>query len=62
MIEATEADIGRRVIYDARPIIPGTMRGTITALDGRGVKVQFDHDDQGAGPLRVFSNLKWAAA
>jgi ribosomal protein L35AE/L33A len=59
VIEVSKSDIGRRVVYDARPVLNQVMRGTIVGLDGRYVLVKFDHDTQGAGPLRVGSNLKW---
>jgi ribosomal protein L35AE/L33A len=59
MIAASEADIGRRVVYDARPVLNQVMRGTIVGLSGRYVMVKFDFDKQGAGPLKVGSNLKW---
>lgn len=56
MIDATEADIGRRVVYDPRPIIPHTSAGRITAVEGRNVWVKFDFAE---APLCVISNLKW---
>lgn len=56
MIQATEADIGRRVVYDARPAIKERSRGVVAGVDGRDVLVRFDH---GGSPLRVFSNLHW---
>lgn len=58
MIEPAEADIGRAVVYDCRPIIKRQDRGIITGIDGRCVWVKFDFAD---GPIKVFSNLRWAA-
>lgn len=58
MISATEADIGRRVIYRT-PF--QTARGVLAGLYDGGCLVQFG--DQGFGnqpPLKVFSNLEWA--
>lgn len=63
MIQATESDIGRRVIYDARPHVPGLAKGVIAGIEGRYVLVRFDADTVGGiepGPIRVFSNLRWA--
>lgn len=63
MIQPTEADIGRRVIYDPRPIIKHVSKGVLVGVEGRYALVQFDYDaeDDGCqiGPLRVFSHLKW---
>lgn len=58
MIQATEADIGRRVVYDARPILKDRSFGKVAGLDprGHGVMVQFDGDH---APLCVISNLEW---
>lgn len=57
MIVATEADIGRRVIYD--PEVKGmpTHRGTLVGIGDGYLVVRFDFDD---GPLDVISNLRWA--
>lgn len=56
MIKATENDIGRRVIYDPRPILKTVSRGVVAGIDGYAVMVQFD---DARYPLRVFSNLRW---
>lgn len=56
MITPTQSDIGRRVIYDARPIIKERVYGVIAGIEGRNVLVQFDGD---RAPIRVFSNLVW---
>lgn len=59
MIQPTEADIGRRVIYD--PGVKGVSRacGEIVGLGHRCVVVLFDGAD---GPLSVISNLRWVSA
>ncbi len=65
MIEPTEADIGRRVVYDPRPILKYTAKGTIVGLtggpNGNWTQVQFDGDEHHAGPLNVGNELlRWA--
>ena len=62
MIEATEADVGRRVIYDCRPIIKTQERGTLVGVEGRYAIVLFDHQvmETPNTPLKVGSNLRWA--
>lgn len=57
MIEATEKDIGRRVVYDCRPILKVREKGVIVGIEGRNILVLFDGADK---PLRIFSNLRWA--
>jgi hypothetical protein len=56
VIQATEADIGRRVLYDMRPIEKRRVPGKLVGVEGRFALVLFkDHNT----PLRVFSNLFW---
>lgn len=60
MIEPTEADIGRRVVYDPRPLLPrayGTLVGLKGGPFGNWIQVLFD---DASGPLNVGSNLHWA--
>ena len=54
MIEATEADIGRRVIYRT-PYQTG--KGVLTGLYDHGVLIRFDGHRES---LQVFSNVEWA--
>ena len=60
MIAPTEADIGRRVVYEWREN-PTKLRrepGALIDIESpRCVWVLFDEAD---GPIRVISNLKWA--
>ncbi len=62
MIEPTEADIGRRVVYDPRPLLPrayGVLVGLKGGPMGNWIQVQFDGDEHKSGPLNVGSNLHW---
>lgn len=62
MIEPTEADIGRRVIY-SHPALNSKGRGVITGLAEHGwVWVKFDSDSYPDGaPLRTGPEcLSWA--
>ena len=61
MIEPTEADIGRRVVYewsDGKKV--HCDRGTLVGIgDNSRPRVQFDGSE---GWLHVISNLHWADA
>lgn len=61
MIEPTEADIGRRVIY-SHPALKHKGRGKLVGIeDDHTVRIQFDGDSGRAGPLRCgLSCLFWA--
>lgn len=63
MIEPTEADIGRRVVYDVKKQLGYVARGTLVGLIGgpmgNWIQVQFDGDEGRAGPLNVGSHLVW---
>lgn len=62
MIEPTEADIGRRVVYDPRPILPrsyGTLVGLTGGPFGNWIQVRFDFMPPDTS-LNVGSNLHWA--
>ena len=65
MIEPTEADIGRRVVYDPRPILPRSY-GVLVGIAGGWAKdcpqVQFDFAEPGTSLNVGASNLHWAAA
>lgn len=57
VIAPTPADIGRRVVYDCRPVLPTVYRGRITEVSEAGdIKVLFDGFKM---PLHVISNLEW---
>lgn len=57
MIRPTEADIGRRVVYDPRPVLKHRSFGHIVGIKEHSVRVLFDDAET---PLNVISNLKWA--
>lgn len=63
MIQPTASDIGRRVIYDANPVLKQVMRGKLVGVSPDGYPlVLFDHAVEGCDfppVLRVFSNLSW---
>lgn len=56
MIAVSAADIGRRVTYDPRPVIPHQSHGRIVGLRDGDPMVLFDWAE---APLCVISNLKW---
>jgi hypothetical protein len=65
VIEPTEADIGRRVVYDPRPALSYTSKGTLVGLTGGPLRcwTQVQFDESGTGPLNVGNEmLRWADA
>lgn len=63
MIEPTDADIGRRVVYDPRPILPrafGTLVGITGGWAGKWPQVQFDFAEPGNVLNVGAGDLHWA--
>lgn len=62
MIEPTEADIGRRVVYDPRPILPrsfGVLVGVTGGWAGNWPQVRFDFMPPDTSLNVGASNLHW---
>lgn len=59
MIHPAPSDIGRRVVYDPRPVLKHRSFGRVVAINEHSVRVLFDGYAQ---PLNVISNLQWADA
>jgi hypothetical protein len=60
MIQPTEADVGRVVVY-SHPALKHTDRGVLVALqDECWVRVQFEFDEVGSALRVSTSGLDWA--